>query len=74
MKTSTYVNNVQVTFENDKRIIFSFHHLKTQEECISAIYEYVENNNKKHYRHDKIKSIEFLDNNVMVITDNSEED
>lgn len=47
MKTSTYVNNVQVTFENDKRIIFGFHHLKTQEERISAIYEYVENNNKK---------------------------
>lgn len=72
MKSSTYVNNVQVTLDSDKRLIFSFHHLKTQEECISAIYKHIEDNNKAHYRNDRVKSIEFIDDYVVVMTDSKD--
>lgn len=74
MKSSTYVNNVLVTLDGNKRLIFSFHHSKTQEECIAAIYKHIEDSNKTHYRSDKVKSIEFINDYVVVMNDSKEKD
>lgn len=71
MDATTYVKNVRVTFKENthKPIIFSFHHLKEQEECITAIYQYIKEKNKRHYRQDAIQSIEFMNEYVTVLLD-----
>jgi hypothetical protein len=74
IKSSTYVNNVRVTLNSNKLLIFSFHHLKTQQECIATIHKHIEDYNKAHYQNDRVKSIEFIDDYVVVMTDSAEKD
>lgn len=69
--SKTYTNVIRVTFNNDtqKPIIYTFHHLLEELECINRIYKMVEKENKDHHRNDRVNSIEFLHEYVTVTDD-----